>query len=234
MCSSGQGGCCATSVAPPSQTNAGFGIALHACDQPSTSCPMSSQRATATALGRCLPSFSQPGRARRSVLLITNDQPDCDFGTDTPCNEARNAASTLYTQYNVSTYVVAPGTFDPTSNTTACLQGIAAYGGGKGNFRPASDMQELNDAIDGVVHSIAQFACHLDLTPSQIRSTDSVVLVWKGAVVPFDRSGYDGWDLTPNQNGYMIDLSTGKWCDRLIQDGPGAFTLLTDCNPAHH
>lgn len=229
LCTSMTAGCCASSVAPPSPTIDGFDFALRSCDPPTMSCAVSGQRATTAALRQCMPtSFMQS--SRRSVLLITNGQPDCSSGQDTPCNEARNATQML-AQYGVATYVVAPNVTD--TDTISCLKQIAAYGGGSLNFYSVSDPTSLGAAIDSITHPIAQMACHLDVRPAQIRNPDSgsAVLVWKGQVVPYNPNGYNGWDLTMNQNGSTIDLN-GMWCERLIDGGPGDFTLLTDC-PTH-
>lgn len=230
-------GCCPSSLAPPSQTLDGFDIALRSCDQATTSsCPVSSQRATTAALKSCAPAPAQPGqttRTKRFVLLLTNGQPDCDFGQDTPCNEARNAANQLLTQYGVETFVVAPNVSD--MDTVNCLRPIAANGGGSANFSAVFNQADLSGTIDGITHYVAQYACHLDVTPAQVRSPDSgsTLLLWKGQIVPYNpNNGYGGWGLAMNQNASRIDLY-GSWCDRLIQGGPGDFTLMTGCELTH-
>ena len=238
LCSSATAGCCPSSLAPPSQTIDGFDIALRSCDvyPPTSSCPVSSQRATTAALKSCAPSPMQPGqmaRTKRFVLLLTNGQPDCDLGTETPCNEARNAANDLLTTYGVQTFVVAPNVSD--MDTVNCLRPIAANGGGSANFSAVFNQADLSTTIDGITHYVAQYACHLDVTPAQIRNPDSgtVLLLWKGQVVPYNPNGYpNGWGLATNQNSSRIDLY-GMWCDRLIAGGPGDFTLMTGCEPTH-
>jgi hypothetical protein len=170
-----------------------------------------------------------PVRTRRFVLLITNGQPDCTFGQDVPCNEARNAAQML-AQYNIETFVVAPNVTD--TDTTTCLKQIATWGGGSNNYYAVSDQSGLNSTIDSITHFVAQMACHLNVSPAQIRNPDSgtAVLLWRGQVVPYNPNGYGGWSLAMNQNGSTIDLS-GIWCERLIDGALSDFNLYTGCEP---
>src|SRR5262249_37768868 len=100
------------------------------------------------------------------------------------------------------------------------------------NFSAVFNQADLSSAIGGITHFVAQYACHLDVTPAQIRNPDSVMLFWKGQIVPYNPQGYAGWGLAMNQNASRIDLY-GGWCDRLIEGGPGVFTLMTGCEPGH-
>lgn len=227
-----QPGCCASTVSPPIVNFAAFDLALHACDQnqnPSPSCSITGyQRPTTATLYGCSLVFSgQPNVGRRRyVLLVSNGRPDCGMNQNSGCTDAQSVADQL-ARNDVSTIVVAPGQLDP--DTADCLGGIAVYGGAQNRpyFYPASNPTELTAEISDITRGMAKDACQLALT-TPIQNPDQAAVFWNDTQIPRNRTGTDGWELT--LNGFEIVLN-GKWCERLVDDGPTALALFASCNP---
>jgi hypothetical protein len=225
-----QPGCCASEVTSPGVYFGAFDMALHACDQnPAPSCSTAGyQRPTTATLYSCSLVFSRPPEKPREryVLLVSNGWPDCGTNQNSGCMDAQNMADQL-ARNRVRTIVVAPGQLDP--DTDDCLAGIAVRGGSDNPpyLHPASNPAELTTEIGDITRAMAKDACQLDLT-KPIQDPDQAAVFWNNTTIPRHRSGTDGWEL--NLNGYEIILH-GKWCDRLVDDGPGAFALFPNCDP---
>jgi hypothetical protein len=225
-----QPGCCASTVYPPVVNFAAFDIQLHACDQnPPPSCSTTGyQRPTTATLYGCNLVFARPPDPPREryVLLVSNGRPDCGTNQNSGCMDAQNMADQL-ARNRVRTIVVAPGQLDP--DTTDCLAGIAIWGGSDNPpyLHPASNPTELTAEIGDITRAMAKDACQLDLT-TPIQNPDHAAVFWNDTQIPRQRSGTDGWELSVQ--GFEVVLH-GKWCDRLVDDGPDAFALFANCDP---
>jgi hypothetical protein len=218
--------CCIGAFSAPTGDIKTFSDALHTCDrsanQPCGS-PTGYQRPMYAALSSCAFIFNQSDMVQRYILLITNGRPDCGSGPGPgSCGdggETQNAIGQLAGNPKyVRTYVIAPGQ----TSSDQCLQDLAAAGGTQ-NSRSPTNPDDLTGAIGEILHTIATDACEIDLQ-DQIRDSGRVQLYWNGTQIPHDRNV--GWEVSGS--GYSIFLHD-KWCERLIDDGKGAFALYTSC-----
>jgi hypothetical protein len=205
--------CCPSDVLPPSHGIQAFEAALHTCDDPST-CPATTDRATAAALFECGTVFTNQSRDGRYVILLTDGQPGCAFAETSGCALARDQASVL-AQRDVRTHVVG---IEISSSNIGCLDLVANVG--NGNLYLVDSATELNQALEEIMNPIAREACHVDvLSPPTGR--EQVALLRNGVEIP--RSRNDGWDFD-GSSATSLTLY-GDACDEVIEQGAANLDL---------
>ena len=128
--------------------------------------------------------------SNRYVMLITNGQPDCGASQNSGCSDAQGLAGELL-GINVETKVIVPGQIDGPSDTSQCLQELAAAGGATNYppyFRSASNPTDLSNTIESVIRDISHDVCVLNLR-ARIQNSDNPVLYWKDQQVPVTAAG---------------------------------------------
>jgi hypothetical protein len=112
---------------------------------------------------------------------------------------------------------------------SACLDKLALNGGlgsvGKSPvYRLALTPNDLSQALNTLVRTMAEEACHIDVR-SPVSDPSRVQLYIGNATVPVD--GVDGWSFDP---GTTTKLTVhGSWCDKLIQQSRNGIELLSGC-----
>ena len=176
----------------------------------------------------------QPESNHRYVLLITNGEPDCGGGqTYGDCQDTSSVVSQL-AKAGVTTYVVVPSPGQIDNYVASCMTTLALAGNAptpQPYYRWATDPADLSGALGAIARDVATDACQLDVLQIQAAiDPDKGSVQWMNTPIPRSHNGSDGWDIA--NNGFDVKLR-GQWCDRLIQDGPDAFTVFPVCSPRH-
>jgi hypothetical protein len=228
----GSQGCCAGSVTPPTvgsyQT---VDHAIHACDGNGAGCVLA-QRPVADAIAKCSKTYSFFPNSAGShyVILVLGGEPTCG-GMDpsnSPCDNAVAEVAGL-NRSSIGTAVVGVG--DEAAGS-ACLDSLALAGGLDGGGGPpfyhlARSGNELSNALNDIVKTLAEEACHLDVQSPPL-DPDRVALLFDGVGVPVD--GLNGWTFDA---GSSLKLTLhGPACDQLVSAQTHQIDLVV-CAPQH-
>jgi hypothetical protein len=203
------------------------------CNSSGPDCVQSNDRPTAAALYRAyeyyLPgSSTQQHSNERFVLLVTDDDPygPCP-SMNSACMDAETAVGDL-AGIGVTTEVVAIG-----SGGSGCLNELAIVTGVSPlPFYVAYGPNDLPNAIDGVVATVAQNSCRLTLSSPP---SSGHLAVYFGSSIPIQPdSGMTG-------NGYFYDGNTrvilhGSLCQMFLTTNPSSsfgLQIVDGCGSDH-
>lgn len=237
MCNNGLGCCAGDVTAPTSMSLAAIQHVINDCDNGNGNGCVLGQRPLADALTKIEKAYSYlnvTGRSRYTIVLTGGD-PTCGGGSagggdggniSSACDAAAKAVTDLSREQEVSTAIVGVG---DEAMGSACLDKLALNGGlgtvGKSPvYRLALTPNDLSQALNTLVRTMAEEACHIDVR-SPISDPTRVQLYVGNATVPVD--GVDGWSFDP---GTTTKLTVrGSWCDKLIQQSRNGIELIAGC-----
>jgi hypothetical protein len=237
MCNNGLGCCAGDVTAPTSMSLAAIQHVINDCDNGNGNGCVLGQRPLADALTKIEKAYSYLNVSARSryAIVLTGGDPTCGGGSATgpdggnvssACDAAAKAVTDLSREQEVSTAVVGVG---DEAMGSACLDKLALNGGlgsvGKSPvYRLALTPNDLSQALNTLVRTMAEEACHIDVR-SPVSDPSRVQLYIGNATVPVD--GVDGWSFDP---GTTTKLTVhGSWCDKLIQQSRNGIELLSGC-----
>lgn len=185
--------------------------------------PMEGSTPTAAALRAAYHYYDQlyDGIDNRYVLLATDGAPDCTLAgalsKEGACAEAMAEVAALVAA-GVRVIVLGVGAdrgVDPTGET-ACLDALAHAGGaaaspGSPGYYTATEVDELNVAIERIFGGVRRSSCELRF-PIDLEDTSAVALYLDGQQIP--RTSLDGWRLDLAQSPPVARV-TGAYCEAI-------------------
>jgi hypothetical protein len=200
------------------------------CNSSGPDCIQSMNRPTAAALYRAYQYFfsgssTQHGN-ERFVLLVTDDDPSGSCpSSNSACTDAENNVFEL-SGIGVTTEVVAIGGGAPCLNELATVTGVSPL-----PYYPAYGPNDLPNAIDGVVSTVAQNSCRLTLSS---QPSSSGLTVYFGGVKQTQDPGMTG-------NGFFYDgnnriILHGSLCQNFLSTSPSSsfgLQIVDSCGSDH-
>jgi hypothetical protein len=166
------------------------------------------------------------GIENRYVLLATDGAPDCTLdgtlsdGGVLPGGACADAVAEVVALVSAGVRVIVLGVgadsgVDPTG-ATDCLDALAHAGGaavspGSPGFYSATDVGELNVAVEQIFGGVARASCGLRF-PTDLEDTSAVALYLDGQQIP--RTSLNGWRLDVTQSPPVARV-TGIYCDAI-------------------